>query len=117
MGRFTDRRIARRVDYNPGPFMRTIDAAAILDEGRFSAYQRLLVAGTALTVVLDGVDNQLLPNAVPSMMRDWQLPRAAFATASAAGPLGMMIGGLVGGMLGDRIGRRTALLASALSFA
>lgn len=97
--------------------MRTVDVGAALDEGRFTGYQKRLIAGAALAIVLDGVDNQLLSNAVPSLMREWDLPRAAFATASAAGPLGMMIGGIVGGLLGDRVGRRTALLGSVVSFA
>jgi AAHS family 4-hydroxybenzoate transporter-like MFS transporter len=97
--------------------MQTLDVSALLDEGRISPYQRLLVFGTALAVVLDGVDNQLLPNAVPAMMREWQLPRAAFATAAATGPFGMIIGGVAGGVLGDRIGRRVALLGSVLMFA
>lgn len=96
---------------------RTVDVAAVLDDGRFSRYQKLLIAGAALTIILDGVDNQLLPNALPAMMSEWQLPRAAFATASAAGPFGMMLGGVLGGMIGDRLGRRTALLGSVLSFA
>ena len=96
--------------------MKTVDVAALIDEGRFSAYQRLLVAATALMIVLDGADNQLLSNAVPSMMRDWDLPRAAFANASAAAPFGMIIGGLLGGILGDRIGRSAALLASVACF-
>ena len=48
----------------------TVDVAAAIDEGRFSGYQKLLIAGTALLVILDGVDNQLLPNAIPSMMRN-----------------------------------------------
>lgn len=97
--------------------MATLDVAAVLDEARFSRYQKLLIFGIALTIILDGVDNQLLPNALPSLMREWDLPRAAFATASAAGPFGMMIGGVLGGMIGDRFGRRTALLGSVLSFA
>jgi len=97
--------------------MQTLDVSALLDEGRLSRYQRLLVFGTALTVVLDGVDNQLLPNAVPAMMREWQLPRAAFATAAATGPFGMIIGGVAGGVIGDRFGRRVALLGSVITFA
>lgn len=97
--------------------MKTVDVAAVLDDGKFSRYQKLLIAGTALAIILDGVDNQLLPNAIPAMMTEWGVPRAAFANASAAGPFGMMIGGVIGGMLGDRIGRRTALLGSVMSFA
>ena len=96
--------------------MKTVDVGQVLDEGRWTAYQKLLIAGTALTIILDGMDNQLLPNAVPAMMREWSLPRSAFATALASGPFGMMIGGVLGGVLGDRIGRRTSLLLSALAF-
>ena len=96
--------------------MTQVDVAALIDESRFSAYQKLLVAATALMIVLDGADNQLLSNAVPSMMREWDLPRAAFANASAAAPLGMIIGGLLGGILGDRLGRSAALLLSVASF-
>ena len=50
-------------------------------------------------IVVDGMDGQLLANAIPSMTREWNLPRAAFATASAAAPFGMMLGGVLGGML------------------
>ena len=97
--------------------MTTVDVGAVLDEGRWTGYQKLLIFGTALTIILDGVDNQLLPNAIPAMMREWDLPRAAFADASAAAPFGMMLGSLVGGMLGDRIGRRAALIISVIAFA
>lgn len=97
--------------------MPTVDVATLIDNGKFTAYQKLLVAGTALLVVLDGADNQLLSNAIPAMMREWDLPRAAFATASAAAPFGMIAGGLLGGLLGDRIGRTTTLLASVAWFA
>src|SRR5882724_7087809 len=94
--------------------MKTVDVGAVIDEGKWSGYQKLLILGTALTIILDGIDNQLLGNAVPSMMRDWSLPRGAFTTVLA---LGLMFGGALGGMLGDRIGRRTALLSSVLAFA
>ena len=97
--------------------MKTVNVAALIDEGPFSAYQRWLVAAAALLVILDGADNQLLSNAVPAMMREWDLPRPAFATASAAAPFGMIVGGLLGGMAGDRIGRTRALLISVSCFA
>ena len=96
--------------------MKTIDLASLLDEGHWSSYQKLLIFGTALTITLDGVDNQLLPNVVPTLMREWDLPRAAFANALAAGPFGMLIGALLGGIVGDRLGRRTALIGSAAIF-
>ena len=98
--------------------MKTVDVGAVLDEGRWSGYQKLLIFGTALTIILDGVDNQLLPNAVPFIAPEWGYASGApFRNALATGPFGMMIGGLLGGMLGDRYGRRTALLGSVLAFA
>jgi AAHS family 4-hydroxybenzoate transporter-like MFS transporter len=97
--------------------MKTVDVGAVLDEGRWTGYQKLLIFGTALTIILDGIDNQLLPNAVPTLIKEWGRPRADFTGALALGPFGMMVGGLIGGMLGDRLGRRTALLGSVLTFA
>jgi AAHS family 4-hydroxybenzoate transporter-like MFS transporter len=97
--------------------MKTVDIASVLDEGRWSAYQKLLVAGTALAIILDGMDNQLLGNVIPALMKEWSLPRAPFTTVLALGPLGMILGGTAGGVLGDRIGRRTALVCSVLAFA
>ena len=95
----------------------TVNVGNVIDEGSWTTYQKLLIAGTALTIILDGIDNQLLGNAVPSLMKEWGLQRGAFSTALAMSPFGMMIGGAVGGMLGDRIGRRTALLSSMIAFA
>jgi len=98
--------------------MKTVDVGAVLDEGRWTPYQKLLILGTALTIVLDGVDNQLLPNAVPFIAPEWGYKNGApFRPALATGPFGMMIGGLLGGVLGDRYGRRTALLGSVIAFA
>jgi AAHS family 4-hydroxybenzoate transporter-like MFS transporter len=97
--------------------MKTVDVGQVLDEGSWSGYQKLLIFGTALTIILDGIDNQLLGNAIPAMMKDWSVARGAFANVQFVGPIGMMFGGLFGGMLGDRIGRRSALLFSVIAFA
>jgi len=96
--------------------MKTVDVGHVLDEGRWTGYQKLLIAGTALTIILDGVDNQLLPNAQRAIAAEWGIQLPALANALAAGPFGMMIGGVLGGRLGDKLGRRTALLGSALVF-
>src|SRR5215510_3975226 len=96
--------------------MKTVDVGAVIDEGRWTGYQKLLIFGTALTIILDGVDNQLLPNAQVAIAGEWNIQLPALANALAAGPFGMMIGGVLGGALGDRIGRRAALLSSAIVF-
>jgi len=96
--------------------VKTVDVGAILDEGAWSGYQKLLVLGTAFAIVLDGLDNQLLGVAVPALMREWSLPRPAFASVLASGMLGMMVGGALGGYIGDRVGRRGALVGSVVAF-
>lgn len=92
------------------------DVGALLDEGVWSGRQKLFVAATALTIIFDGLDNQLLSAAIPAMMDEWALPRAAFASVLAAALLGMVVGGFLGGYLGDRVGRRLALLGSVAWF-
>ena len=93
-----------------------IDVGRLLDEGPWSRQQKLFVLLTALTIVFDGIDNQLLGVVVPSMMRDWTLPRNAFAPVVASGMFGMMVGGAIAGLVGDRVGRRVALIGSVILF-
>jgi AAHS family 4-hydroxybenzoate transporter-like MFS transporter len=87
-----------------------IDVDRILNESRWTGYQRWLVFLTALTIIFDGFDNQLLGVALPTIMREWSVTRGAFAPVVSLGYLGMMIGGTLAGYAGDRIGRRNALL-------
>jgi AAHS family 4-hydroxybenzoate transporter-like MFS transporter len=97
--------------------MKTVDVGALIDEGRWTGYQKLLIFGTALTIILDGVDNQLIGPTIPALKLAWGLGDSAFAWVTFAGPFGMMFGGLFGGLFGDKVGRRTALLTSVISFA
>jgi AAHS family 4-hydroxybenzoate transporter-like MFS transporter len=92
------------------------DVSRALDDGRFSPYQVWLVVLTALAIVFDGFDNQLLGLALPAIMRDWGLDRSTFAPVVSLGYVGMMIGGGGAGLAGDRFGRRTALVGSTLAF-
>jgi AAHS family 4-hydroxybenzoate transporter-like MFS transporter len=93
-----------------------VDIGHVLDDGQLGSRQIMFVLLTALTIVFDGVDNQLLGIAVPALMRDWSLPRGAFAPVLASGLIGMMIGGALAGFVGDRMGRRVALIGSVLIF-
>mgnify|MGYP003343054009 CR=1 FL=1 len=99
---------------NPNP--KTIDVGTLLDEGRWSPYLKFLVLLAALAIIFDGIDNQLLAVSIPSMMKEWSLPRSAFSNVLATGMIGMMIGGAIAGFVGDRLGRKVALLASVVVF-
>ena len=96
--------------------MRSVDIGQLLDSGRWGGYQRLLVGLTALTIIFDGIDNQLMGVAIPTIMREWSVERSDFAPVISLGYLGMMVGGAVAGLVGDRLGRRVALLSSMLVF-
>src|SRR3954454_17256201 len=98
------------------PAAAPIDVDTLLDESRWSGYQKWLVLLTAITIVFDGIDNQLLGVTIPSLMRDFHVPRSAFASVVALGYVGMMVGGAVAGLAGDRVGRRVALLGSLAVF-
>ena len=98
------------------PSANAFDAGKLIDDSPWSGYQTLLIVGTALTIVVDGLDNQLLPNAVPALIREWNLQRSDFTTALAIGPFGMMLGGLAGGLAGDRFGRRPTLIGCVVLF-
>jgi AAHS family 4-hydroxybenzoate transporter-like MFS transporter len=95
--------------------LQAVEAGQNGDE-KWGAYQKLLIALTALAIVFDGIDNQLLGVAIPSIMREWSVPRAAFAPVVSIGYFGMMLGGAVAGLAGDRFGRKTALLGSMMLF-
>ncbi len=93
-----------------------IDVGRRLDESRWTAYQKWLIALTALTIAFDGGDNQLLGVAIPTIMREWAVRRSALAPVVSIGYAGMVLGGAIAGLAGDRVGRRTALLGSMLVF-
>src|SRR6188768_1094170 len=73
----------------------------------------LLVLGT---LVIDGVDTQLLSLVAPLIMGEWGVDRASFGPAMSAALLGMALGAGAGGWLGDRVGRKTVLVAATLLF-
>jgi AAHS family 4-hydroxybenzoate transporter-like MFS transporter len=93
-----------------------VDVSQVLDSGRWGGYQRWLVFLAALTIIFDGIDNQLMGVAIPTIMREWSIPRSAFALVISSGYFGMMLGGAVAGVVGDRLGRRVALLGSMFVF-
>lgn len=94
----------------------SLNVGRAIDQGPWSGYQKLLLAFTALAFAMDGLANQVLGLAIPSLVQDWGARREQFAAVAAAGLVGVTIGAAFGGMLGDRIGRRWGLIGSILLF-
>jgi len=92
------------------------DIGALLDWGRWTAYQKLLTLLAAIAITFDGFDIQILGFAIPSIMREWHLTRGDFAPVLAIGLAGMAIGSPLAGYCGDRFGRRIALIGSVVLF-
>jgi AAHS family 4-hydroxybenzoate transporter-like MFS transporter len=78
--------------------------------------QLVIVAVVLLTLIIDGLDIQLLSLAAPLILSEWSLPRAELGAAMAAALVGMSVGASAGGWFGDRLGRKTVLILSALVF-
>jgi AAHS family 4-hydroxybenzoate transporter-like MFS transporter len=93
-----------------------IDIGAVLDRGEWTRYQKSRTALAAAAVIFDGFDIQVLAFAIPSLMRDWVLPRSAFAAVLALGLAGMVVGSPIAGYFGDRFGRRPALIGCVTIF-
>jgi len=93
-----------------------IDIGQLLDLGPFTGTQKLIVALAALSILMDGFDGQLIGYAIPSILKDWGVTRAALVPVVAAGLVGMGLGSASAGLFADRFGRRWAVIASVLVF-
>ena len=65
-----------------------------------------------LAQIFDGFDISAIGMAVPSLIKAWGQPGAAFANTFVMSSVGIMIGALASGPIGDRIGRKPVLLVS-----
>lgn len=79
-------------------------------------YRLGVVMLIALTVVLDGLDNQMLGLAAPALLHEWGLERSILGGIFALGFVGMALGTLLAGQIGDQYGRRVALLLGVALF-
>ncbi|WP_241127487.1 MFS transporter [Novosphingobium terrae] len=85
-------------------------------KGAAGAYRLGVVLLVALTVVLDGLDNQMLGLAAPALLHEWGLERGVLGGIFALGFVGMALGTLAAGQIGDTRGRRIALLLGVAVF-
>lgn len=88
----------------------------LLDRTPLRWRQVAIVAVVLLTLIIDGVDMQLLSLVTPLILAEWLVSKAAFGWAMGAALIGMSVGAGVGGVLGDRFGRKAVLIGSAVLF-
>jgi MFS transporter, AAHS family, 4-hydroxybenzoate transporter len=99
------------------PASAAVDVAPLLDTGRWTGYQKLVTALSAVAVIFDGFDILILGFAIPSLIKEWGLGRPAFGPVLALGLVGMAVGSPLAGYWGDRFGRRPALIGCLTIFA
>lgn len=100
----------------PASSVSSTSVSSFLDSGQWSSYQKLITLLAALAIIFDGFDLQILGFAMPSIMKEWHLARAAFAPIAALGLVGMGVGSPLAGYCGDRIGRRITIIGCVLLF-
>ncbi|HLK66659.1 MAG TPA: MFS transporter [Bryobacteraceae bacterium] len=93
-----------------------IDVGALIERSPWTTYQKALTLLAAIAVIFDGFDIQILGFAIPSIMAEWHLKRAAFAPVLAIGLAGMALGSPFAGYCGDRFGRRTTMIGCVALF-
>lgn len=91
-------------------------ATGVLDASPWTAFQIRSWCLIALTVLFDGVDQNLLAVTVPALSRQWDIDPRAFATVTALATFAMLIGSGVAGIINDRFGRRWTLIVSTLIY-
>ncbi len=92
------------------------DVMKAIDDGGFSSVQKTIYILAALAIVLDGFDGQMIGYAIPAIMNEWGVTRAAFSVAVASGLVGMAIGSLAAGVIADKVGRKPVLIFSIFLF-
>ncbi|MEO6338948.1 MAG: MFS transporter [Caulobacteraceae bacterium] len=93
-----------------------IDVLRSLDEGGWNTFQKSVLVFAAMALAMDGIANQSLGLAVPSLVKAWNVARSDFASVSALNLVGVALGTLMGGLIGDRFGRRVGMIVSLALF-
>ncbi|WP_116138792.1 MFS transporter [Trinickia diaoshuihuensis] len=94
-----------------------IEVERALDAKHHPAFHFMLLALTALALVIDGFDAQAMGYVAPSVIAEWHVSKAALGPVFSASLFGMLLGALGLSVLADRIGRRPVLIGATLAFA
>src|SRR5689334_1415201 len=93
-----------------------LDIGKLLDDGPWTAMQKIVVILAAFTIMADGFDGQLIGFAIPHIIKEWGVTRGDFVPVVAWGLIGMGIGSAGAGLFADRFGRRMAVIGSVVLF-
>jgi AAHS family 4-hydroxybenzoate transporter-like MFS transporter len=95
---------------------RTADVSAIIDGGRLSRFQIVVLIMCFLVVLLDGFDTAVIGYIAPALRKEWALDASQLSPAFGAGLFGLMCGSFLLGPVADMFGRKKVLLLSVLVF-
>ncbi|WP_208094699.1 MFS transporter [Brevibacterium limosum] len=96
--------------------MRTIDAAAFIQNARPNRFHGWLLFWSCFIVLFDMYDLVIYGSVLPILIREWAIGPVEAGVIGSVGLFGMMIGAICFGFLADRFGRRRMLIASVLIF-
>jgi AAHS family 4-hydroxybenzoate transporter-like MFS transporter len=94
----------------------TMDVQSYIDEQRLMPYQWLILLLGFLIVAVDGFDTAAIGYIAPSLIHEWNVPRALLGPVLSAALIGLAIGGISGGPIADRLGRKLVLVTSVFFF-
>ncbi|KWF32786.1 4-hydroxybenzoate transporter [Burkholderia diffusa] len=95
---------------------RTADIGAIIDNGKLSRFQVVVLIMCFLVVLVDGFDTAVIGYIAPALRKEWGLEANQLSPAFGAGLLGLMCGSFLLGPVADMVGRKKVLLISVLVF-
>ncbi len=93
------------------------DPRGIIDEGRMTWRQIMIVALCVLLNGLDGFDVLSISFAAPGISAEWGIDRAGLGIVLSMELIGMSIGSILLGIVADRFGRLPVVVASLLIMA
>ena len=95
----------------------TLDVSQFIDDRKVSWFNVQLVLLCFLAIFFDGYDLLAISYTAPAMIKELNLAnQGQFTSVFTGGLVGILIGSLFFGYVGDRFGRKTAIVASCLSF-
>jgi AAHS family 4-hydroxybenzoate transporter-like MFS transporter len=93
-----------------------VHVSEVIEAQRSSWFSRNLVFWIAITMMIEGNDNQVVGFAAPVMIQALHIDRASFGSVFGITLFGYMLGALSLSAAGDRLGRRRLVIAGAVIF-